>query len=69
MPWIVSGLLVWTLALAGLRAQGQAILPFTRGFIVIFALVIGLAVGHVAGTATWLRDAARTELFIKTGLD
>jgi len=36
---------------------------------VIFALVIGLAVGHVAGTATWLRDAARTELFIKTGLD
>lgn len=92
-PWIVSGLLVWALALAGLRAQGQAILPFTRGFIVvfalawlsiwlaghatasrwgieyvIFALVIGLAVGHVAGTATWLREAARTELFIKTGL-
>lgn len=35
---------------------------------VIFALVIGLLVGHVADTPHWLRDAIRTEFFIKTGL-
>ena len=35
---------------------------------VIFALVIGLAVGHTVGTPPWLQAAARTEFFIKTGL-
>jgi uncharacterized membrane protein YadS len=35
---------------------------------VVFALMIGLAVGHTAGTPAWLQAAARTEFFIKTGL-
>ncbi len=35
---------------------------------VIFALVLGLLVSHLAGTPAWLREAIRTEFFIKTGL-
>ncbi len=35
---------------------------------VIFALSLGLLVSHLTGTPAWLREAARTEFFIKTGL-
>jgi uncharacterized membrane protein YadS len=35
---------------------------------VIFALGIGLFVGNVLGVPAWLREAVRTEYFIKTGL-
>lgn len=35
---------------------------------VIFALVIGLFVSNVVGLPSWLREAVRTEYFIKTGL-
>lgn len=35
---------------------------------VIFALLLGLVARHLAGTPVWLREAARTEYFIKTGL-
>jgi uncharacterized membrane protein YadS len=35
---------------------------------VIFALAIGLFVGNVVGVPAWLREAVRTEYFIKTGL-
>jgi uncharacterized integral membrane protein (TIGR00698 family) len=35
---------------------------------VIFALLIGLFVSNVLGVPAWLREAVRTEYFIKTGL-
>jgi uncharacterized integral membrane protein (TIGR00698 family) len=35
---------------------------------VIFALLIGLFIGNVVGLPAWLREAVRTEYFIKTGL-
>lgn len=35
---------------------------------VIFGLVLGLAVSHLAGVPDWLREAVRTEFYIKTGL-
>jgi uncharacterized membrane protein YadS len=35
---------------------------------VIFGLVIGLFISNVIGLPTWLREAVRTEYFIKTGL-
>jgi uncharacterized integral membrane protein (TIGR00698 family) len=35
---------------------------------VIFALAIGLAVNHTVTIPQWLREAARTEFYIKTGL-
>jgi uncharacterized membrane protein YadS len=35
---------------------------------VIFALALGLVVSHVVPVPAWLREATRTEYFIKTGL-
>ncbi len=35
---------------------------------VIFALLLGLLIRHLFGAPAWLLEAARTELFIKTGL-
>ncbi|MDI6762625.1 MAG: putative sulfate exporter family transporter [Thermodesulfobacteriota bacterium] len=35
---------------------------------VIFALLIGLFISNVLGVPTWLREAIRTEYYIKTGL-
>ena len=35
---------------------------------VIFALAIGLALNHTVAIPAWLREAARTEFYIKTGL-
>ena len=35
---------------------------------VIFALAIGLAINHMVAIPAWLREAARTEFYIKTGL-
>lgn len=35
---------------------------------VIFALLLGMLVSNLAGTPEWLREAVRTEYFIKTGL-
>ncbi|MBM3769844.1 MAG: putative sulfate exporter family transporter [Acidimicrobiia bacterium] len=35
---------------------------------VIFALAIGLIVNHTSGVPEWLREAVRTEFYIKTGL-
>ena len=35
---------------------------------VIFALVLGLVISNVFGLPAWLREAARTEFYIKTGL-
>jgi uncharacterized membrane protein YadS len=35
---------------------------------VVFALLIGLVVNHTVPVPTWLREAVRTEYYIKTGL-
>ena len=35
---------------------------------VIFALLLGLIISNTVGTPEWLKPAAQTELFIKTGL-
>ncbi|MCC7377313.1 MAG: putative sulfate exporter family transporter [Verrucomicrobiales bacterium] len=35
---------------------------------VIFGLVIGLLINHAVGVPAWLREAVRTEFYIKTGL-
>ena len=35
---------------------------------VIFALSVGLVINHTVGVPQWLRDALRTEYYIKTGL-
>jgi uncharacterized integral membrane protein (TIGR00698 family) len=52
-------------------AQAIAALPAVAAWsleYVVFALVIGLIVNHVVTVPTWLREAVRTEFYIKTGL-
>ena len=59
---------VFALAWASLVLAGNAEANAWGIEYVIFALALGLVISHVIGTPRWLRDAARTEFFIKTGL-
>jgi uncharacterized integral membrane protein (TIGR00698 family) len=52
-------------------AQAIAVLPMVSAWsleYVVFALLIGLVVNHTVPVPTWLREAVRTEYYIKTGL-
>ena len=52
-------------------AQAIAALPAVAAWsleYIVFALVIGLIVNHTVPVPTWLREAVRTEFYIKTGL-
>jgi uncharacterized integral membrane protein (TIGR00698 family) len=52
-------------------AQAIAALPAVSAWsleYVVFALAIGLIVNHTVTVPTWLREAVRTEFYIKTGL-
>ena len=52
-------------------AQAIAALPAVSAWsleYVVFALVIGLIVNHTVPVPEWLREAVRTEYYIKTGL-
>ena len=52
-------------------AQAIAALPAVSAWsleYVVFALAIGLVVNHTVTVPTWLREAVRTEYYIKTGL-
>jgi uncharacterized integral membrane protein (TIGR00698 family) len=65
----VPGVLLMS-ALAWL-AQAIAALPMVAAWsleYVVFALVVGLIVNHTVPVPAWLREAVRTEYYIKTGL-
>jgi uncharacterized integral membrane protein (TIGR00698 family) len=52
-------------------AQAVAALPVFAGLgleYVVFGLIIGLVVNHTVPVPGWLREAVRTEYYIKTGL-
>ena len=52
-------------------AQAIAALPAVSAWsleYVVFGLVIGLVVNHTVAVPSWLREAVRTEYYIKTGL-
>jgi len=52
-------------------AQAAAALPAVSAWgleYVVFALAIGLLVNHTVPVPTWLREAVRTEYYVKTGL-
>jgi uncharacterized membrane protein YadS len=49
-------------------AAGNATVSYWGVEYVIFALIFGLLVSNVFGIPEWLREAVRTEYFIKTGL-
>src|SRR5262245_30489103 len=60
---LVSGLAWLAQAVAALPAVAAWSLEY-----VVFALLIGLVVNHTVPVPGWLREAVRTEFYIKTGL-
>lgn len=60
--------LIFILGIASLIFAGNKIINYYGFEYVIFALVLGLAIGNLVNIPDWLREAARSEFFIKTGL-
>jgi uncharacterized integral membrane protein (TIGR00698 family) len=60
--------LVYLLAWFSQLVAGNSTVSYWGLEYVIFALGLGLFVGNVLGVPSWLREAVRTEYFIKTGL-
>lgn len=59
---------VYALASLALVLAGNSTVSYWGLEYVIFALSIGLFIGNVTGVPAWLREAVRTEYFIKAGL-
>ena len=59
---------VYLLAIVALIIAGNSTLALYGIEYVIFALVFGLAIGNLVVLPDWLRQAARSEFYIKTGL-
>ncbi len=60
---LIFGLAFVSLVLAGNKTINGLGIEY-----VVFALLIGLALGNLTKVPVWLREAARSEFFIKTGL-
>jgi uncharacterized integral membrane protein (TIGR00698 family) len=61
-------LLIYVLAIVALILAGNKVVNYYGLEYVIFALVLGLLIGNVTKVPVWLKEAARSEFFIKTGL-
>jgi uncharacterized integral membrane protein (TIGR00698 family) len=59
---------VYALALVAQLVAGNAVVTSWGLEYVIFAFALGLLVSNTIGVPSWLREAARTEFYIKTGL-
>lgn len=66
--YIVGFPIVFLLAWLAQLAAGNSTASYWGIEYVIFALVIGLFISNVVGLPDWLKDAVRTEYYIKTGL-
>ena len=66
--YLVGFPLVFVLAWASRLVAGNAVLKQWGISYVIVALVIGLLISNVAGMPSWLKEAVRTEYYIKAGL-
>ena len=60
--------LVFILGISSLIIAGNKTISYYGIEYVIFALIIGLLIGNLTTIPNWLREAARSEFFIKTGL-
>lgn len=60
--------IVFLAGIASLIIAGNATINFYGIEYVVFALIIGLLIGNLTQVPLWLKDAARSEFFIKTGL-
>jgi uncharacterized integral membrane protein (TIGR00698 family) len=61
-------LLIYVLGIIALIVAGNKVLNHYGLEYVIFALILGLAIGNLTKIPIWLKEAARSEFFIKTGL-
>ena len=68
VQYIIGFPVVFALALVALLLAGNVTIKFFGFEFVIFALLIGLFISNVIGLPSWLREAVRTEYYIKTGL-
>ncbi|MFT3822585.1 MAG: putative sulfate exporter family transporter [Chitinophagaceae bacterium] len=60
--------LIYVLGILSLIIAGNKTVSYYGLEYVIFALIIGLIIGNTGNVASWLKEAARSEFFIKTGL-
>lgn len=61
-------IVVYLLGVISLIIAGNKTINYYGFEYVIFALVIGLLIGNLTTLPDWLKEAARSEFFIKTGL-
>ena len=61
-------LIVFMLATFAYLLAGQRLIQASNLEYALWALAVGLLVSNTVGTPTWLRPAAKTEFYIKTGL-
>lgn len=60
--------LIFVLGIASLMVAGNKTVSYYGIEYVVFALVAGLLIGNLTILPDWLKEAARSEFFIKTGL-
>ncbi len=61
--------LIYVLAVIAMIIAGNKVINYYGFEYVIFALILGLLIGNLTTVPAWLKEAARSEFFIKTGLD
>lgn len=67
-PYLKGFFLVFVLGVLSLIMAGNKTISYYGIEYVIFALIIGLLIGNLTTLPGWLKEAARSEFFIKTGL-
>lgn len=68
VPYLAAFPAIFALGWLALWLEGAAFIQAWGFEYVIFALAIGLLISNTVGVPAWLREAVRTEYFIKIGL-
>ncbi|THU40279.1 putative sulfate exporter family transporter [Niastella caeni] len=66
--YVAGFLLIYVLAVIALIVAGNTAVSYYGLEYVIFALCLGLLIGNLTKVPAWVKEAARSEFFIKTGL-
>ncbi len=66
--YITGFSLIYVLAIIALIIAGNKSVNYYGIEYVVFALVLGLLIGNLTVLPAWIKEAARSEFFIKTGL-
>lgn len=66
--YVAGFLVIYILAIISLIVAGNKTINYYGIEYVVFGLVIGLLLSNLATLPVWLKEAARSEFFIKTGL-